>query len=236
MITLYEFRSSPYCEKVRLVLDLKGLQFQAVEVNALTRQEVKAVSRYPTVPVIQDDGKVVENSSDINRYLDEAYPEPPLTPADPEQRRLAALWEDWADNSWGYAARAIGIYALKGNPDRLRADVTRNLPGWADAIWPVMGPIAVQIACRETGINARTEPVRRATLERGFHLLAEHLADREWLVGDALSLADVAVVGNLWELRHVPEWEQRAEFAPVWQLRDRVYERAKQSRHEKSPE
>ena len=66
MITLYEFRSSPYCEKARLVMDIKGLDYKAVEINGLDRSELKGISTHPTVPVITDGDRVVEDSTDIS--------------------------------------------------------------------------------------------------------------------------------------------------------------------------
>ncbi len=234
MITLFEFRSSPYCEKARLALDLKGLDYQAVEINGLTRAELRGISTYPTVPILKDGDRVVEDSTAIFTYLDEKQPEPRLWPDDPAQRREAQLWEDWADESWGYAARAIGLWALRGDYDRLRREVTRNLPSWADAVWPALGPIAMKLALNISGITAKNEPQRRAQLESGFRLLADALEGREWLVGDAMSAADVAIAGHLWELRHTDRYEHDAACAPVFALRDRVYAVATASRVSKA--
>lgn len=223
MLTLYEFRSSPYCEKVRLVLDIKGLDYQAIEIDPLSRSQLRGISLYPTVPVLKDGDQVIEDSTYIVLDLDEKHPTPALLPEHPTQRREVHLWEDWADESWGYDARAIGIWSLRGDTRRFRQEVTRNLPGWADAIWPALGPIAFQIACKEVGISARTEPIRRRKLEWGFRLIADALVGREWLVGDSMSLADVAIAAHLWELRHTDRYQEDPQCKAVYELRDRVY-------------
>ena len=230
MITLFEFRSSPYCEKVRLVLDIKGQDYQVVEINGLTRAELKGISTYPTVPVLKDGDRVVDDSTYVNLYLDEKYPVPPLQPTDPNERRLIALWEDWADESFGYDARAIGLWALRGNTQRFREDVARNLPGWADVVWPLLGPIAMQIALKECDMSAKKEPMRRKKLEWGFRLIADALVGRQWLVGERMTLADVAVVAHLWELRNAPQYEKDPQCEAAFALRDRVYEIATANR------
>ena len=234
MITLYEFRSSPYCEKVRLVMDLKGLEYDAVEINGLTRQELRGVSLYPTVPIIRDGLHVVEDSTRVLEYLEETYPDPPLVPKDPQQKTQVWLWEDWADESWGFDARAIGLWSIRHDPKRFREDVTRNLPGWTDVLWPVLGPIVIRVALKQCGINTRTEPVRRKKLVAGFALLAEALKDREWLVGEQMTIADAVVAGHLWELRHTEQYARTPECAPVYALRDRVYHAANARRNPKS--
>lgn len=223
MITLFEFRSSPYCEKARLALDLKGLEYQAVEINGLTRAELRGISTYPTVPILKDGDRVIEDSTAIFTYLDEQYPDPRLWPADAALRNQARLWEDWADESWGHAGRAIGMWALRGDTALLRKEVTRNLPGWADAMWPVMGPVTMKIALNVCDISAKKEPVHRARLEAGFRLVADAIDGREWLVGEAMSAADVAIAAHLWELRHTDRYEKDPACALVYALRDRVY-------------
>jgi glutathione S-transferase len=71
-------RFSPYCWRTRMSLAHKGLAFETIPV-AFTEIPAVAGGFSPTVPVIDDGGRLVRDSWDIAVYLDEAYPDrPPL--------------------------------------------------------------------------------------------------------------------------------------------------------------
>jgi len=42
--TLYQFATSPFCSKVRKILDYKGLDYQVIEVDYVERKELIAAS------------------------------------------------------------------------------------------------------------------------------------------------------------------------------------------------
>ncbi|CAG5925671.1 unnamed protein product [Menidia menidia] len=54
-LTLYQYKTCPFCSKVRAFLDFHGLQYQVVEVNPVLRQEIKW-SAYRKVPILMVDG------------------------------------------------------------------------------------------------------------------------------------------------------------------------------------
>ena len=54
-----------------------------------------------TFPVLEIDGRAIGDSSEIIAALEERYPERPLYPADPEQRRRALELEDFFDEELG---------------------------------------------------------------------------------------------------------------------------------------
>lgn len=86
MITLYQFQFSHYCEKVRWALDFKGLPY--ARRNLLPGLHVKIAKKLvpkSCLPIIVDGGTVVQDSSAIITYLDERFPERPLTPRDSKQ-------------------------------------------------------------------------------------------------------------------------------------------------------
>jgi glutathione S-transferase len=99
MIKLYDFKSSPNCQRVKVVLAEKKLPYDVVNVD-LRKQEQKApeflkLNPYGKVPVLLDDGAVLYESCIINEYLDEKYPEPPLMPADPAKRAKVRILTDY---------------------------------------------------------------------------------------------------------------------------------------------
>ncbi|MDN6323473.1 MAG: glutathione S-transferase N-terminal domain-containing protein [Halomonas sp.] len=70
-------RFSPYCWRVRMVLAHKGLEFTSVAWRFKDKQTLEFAD-YDKVPVLCDGDRVVTDSLDIMRYLDEAYPEAPV--------------------------------------------------------------------------------------------------------------------------------------------------------------
>lgn len=98
MITLYDNAFSPFARKVRMALEHKGLQFQAIDGLRLDNQTALAeVNPRKEVPVLVDREVTVINSSHILQYLEEAYPKQPLLPAALAARMRARHWERISD-------------------------------------------------------------------------------------------------------------------------------------------
>lgn len=57
-LTLYQYKTCPFCSKVRAFLDYHGLPYEIVEVNPVMRQEIKW-SVYRKVPILMVDDDVV---------------------------------------------------------------------------------------------------------------------------------------------------------------------------------
>jgi glutathione S-transferase len=111
MIRLYDYPDCPFCQKVRVVLAEKDLEFERVLVD-LRKNEQKApeflkLNPYGKVPVLVDDDVVVYDSTIINEYLDEEYPNPLLMPEDSAGRARVRLLEDFCDNSFTPPAGAV---------------------------------------------------------------------------------------------------------------------------------
>lgn len=104
MIRLYDYPDCPFCQKVRVVLAEKDLEFERIHVD-LRKNEQRApeflkLNPYGKVPVLIDDDIVVYDSTIINEYLDEEYPIPTLMPADSAGRGKVRQLEDFCDNSF----------------------------------------------------------------------------------------------------------------------------------------
>ncbi|MDU6102403.1 MAG: glutathione S-transferase family protein, partial [Acinetobacter sp.] len=99
-IILHQWEISPFCQKISRVLKFKGIPFDTVNYNGILGAKVPLLSKVGKVPVIDHNGQRIQDSTRIARYLDEAFPDTPrLYPEDPNQKALAELWEDWADES-----------------------------------------------------------------------------------------------------------------------------------------
>lgn len=89
---------SPFARKVRMVLEHKGLAFEAVDGLVKSNHDaLQSANRRREVPALIDGDVTVVNSADIVAYLEHRYPQPPVYPAAPAARALARAWERTAD-------------------------------------------------------------------------------------------------------------------------------------------
>ena len=93
---LYNYFRSSASYRVRMALELKGLDYDYVPVHLVHREQLApayaAVSPQQLVPALEVDGQVLTQSMAIIEFLDETHPQPPLLPADPWARaRVRAL-------------------------------------------------------------------------------------------------------------------------------------------------
>jgi len=88
-------------ERVALALAHKGLQADSVWVPFGDRARVREISGQDLVPVLVDDGKVVIDSMEIVRYLEDRFPDGPrLYPKDPARRADCLVFIDWFNRVW----------------------------------------------------------------------------------------------------------------------------------------
>lgn len=101
MIRLYTVLNSSNTERVALALAHKGLTANEIVVPNEDRSEVRKVSGQDLVPVLVDGSKIVFDSMEIVRYLEESYPERPrLYPEDPARRAECLIFIDWFNRVW----------------------------------------------------------------------------------------------------------------------------------------
>ena len=133
MLTLYDAARCPFCARVRIVLDEKGVPYETVEIDLSDRPawlyEKNPLGRGP---VLEEDGWALPESAVIDEFLNERYPEPPLWPADPAERaaaRLLVLRFDSFSNAY-YAFRREGEGARAAFEEELGAldGLLRRLP------------------------------------------------------------------------------------------------------------
>lgn len=97
MLKLYSYWRSLATLRVRIALNLKGLDYETVDLDLEQgdqhRAEFRTVNPQMVVPaLVDDDGTVLSQSMAIMEYLDEAHPQPPLLPPDAKGRaRVRAL-------------------------------------------------------------------------------------------------------------------------------------------------
>ena len=91
---LYTFFRSSASYRVRIALNLKGLDYEQVPIH-LRRgggeqfsAVYKTVNPQALVPALEDEGRILTQSLAIIEYLEEKYPKPQLLPANPADRAL----------------------------------------------------------------------------------------------------------------------------------------------------
>ncbi len=90
--TLYTYWRSSAAYRVRIALNLKGLEYQAVPKHLLRdggeqkKPDYLALNPQGLVPALADDGFVVPQSLAICEYLEEIHPEPRLLPGSARDR------------------------------------------------------------------------------------------------------------------------------------------------------
>jgi glutathione S-transferase len=118
MIRLYRFPLSTNVERVALALAYKKLPVESVVIDPADRSELRRVSGQDLVPVLEEDGRVVFDSMQIVRYLEERYPEPALYPRDAARRAEMLIFIDWFNRVWKRPPNAMEAEMGKAEPDR----------------------------------------------------------------------------------------------------------------------
>ncbi len=215
MITLYQFEISPFCDKVRRILHWKGQPYAVREVplrEAFTA--VKKVNPIGKLPCLEHDGRFIADSTEIAYYLEETFPAPPLLPSDPKLRALVHFFEDWADESLYFYEMRLR-FTVPHNARRNIPLLTAHDPGWMKTAAQFIVPPMMRGILSRQGLGRK--PLDRIVkdVERHVDALAGWLGGGEWLVGDALSLADISVFAELTCIRGSDEGGRVIDARPT---------------------
>lgn len=228
-ITLYQFGNSVCCQKVRVTLAAKGLEWRSHEVDLFTNQQYDPaylkLNPSGVVPTLDRDGEVVTESTLICEYLDETYPDPPLLPATPLGRAQARRWAKMVDEGLHEGIGAISFSAMFR--ERMRAMTPEQRQARYDNIGdPKRGDLFRQTY--ELGTRAKQVIQAVAAYEQMFARLETTLGEGgPWIMGARSTLADIALMPyvarldylgllNLWiaERPNVGAWWAQAQQWP----------------------
>lgn len=240
MLELYQFELSHYCEKVRLILDYKGLAYRKIEVTpGIGQLDLLRLSGKRQVPVLKDGAQVIADSTAIALYLDQHYPDRPILPTDPQQRALCLLMEEWADESIGINGRKVMLGAFNQNPDLRRAALPATAPSFLKSVVEAVPPEALDLLGTGIGLGGDAVKSARKAMQQNLDALSVLLTDKPYLITDHPTLADFAVAGLSMYVkfpigpyldipealrgRGVPGLADAAAYAAFWSWRDRLY-------------
>lgn len=196
MLELYQFELSHYAEKVRLILDYKGLSYKKIEVTpGIGQLEIYRLSGQRQVPVLKDGGRVIADSTAIAKYLDQQYPGRPLFPKDPKQRGLCLLIEEWADESLGLLSRKALVGALSQNQSLRNSVLPNDMPPLIKNLIGSVSNELLGILGAGIGVGSEAVTAAKVALRQDLEALTLLLQDSPYLVGDQPTLADFAVAG-----------------------------------------
>ncbi|MCI5851004.1 MAG: glutathione binding-like protein [Sutterellaceae bacterium] len=93
MMVLYSGTTDPFSHRCRFVLFEKGMDFEIRDVDMFNiPAEVKAMSPYGTVPILNERDLVLYEANVIDEYIDERFPHPQLMPSDPITRARTRMF------------------------------------------------------------------------------------------------------------------------------------------------
>ncbi len=184
-IILHHYDTSPYAEKVRIGLGLKGLVWASVELpQIMPKPNLTALTGgYRKTPVLQIGADIYCDSQLIMRELESRHPSPSLYPAG---RGTADALAWWAEKTMFLPAVSI---AFAKRPEVLPKGFLEDRAKFSGRnIDPAVMLAAV--------------PNQLDQLRAHFDWLDQTLADgRPFLQGPAVGLADLAAYHPIWYLR-----------------------------------
>ena len=185
-VILHQYDSSPFSEKVRICLGIKGLAWSAVDQPVIMPKPdlVPLTGGYRRIPVMQIGADIYCDSQLIVRELDRRFPDRPLFPRGSEG--LATGFEQWCDKGL-FQSSVMAIFGSIGDgvdPAFIKDREALSGQPFNIVAMKALAPFAI------TQIKAHAA------------LLAEQLADgRAFFAGEAPCLADAAAYYNFWFVR-----------------------------------
>lgn len=116
MLELYHAEPVANSMKVLLCLKEKNIEFVSHYVNLLRFEqhspEFVRINPNGQVPVLIHDGEILTESSVINEYLDEVFPQVPLKPDSAAERARMRIWTKFVDEYFMPALSMIGWHVM----------------------------------------------------------------------------------------------------------------------------
>lgn len=178
--------------KPTLALYEKGLEFHHRLLNPAKFEHhedwYKAINPRGQVPALDDDGKIVTESTVICEYLEDAHPtEVKLRPASHYDVAQMRVWTKWVDEYFCWCVSTIGWHR----------HVSKMVKDLSDAEFE--GVVArIPIPEQQVKWRRAREGFPQDMLDEEMRKIAvsvkrldDHLRDNEWLAGGVYSLADI---------------------------------------------
>lgn len=195
-ITLYQYKICPFCCKVKAVLDYYKIPYETLDVNPLTKAEIKFSPDYRKVPIARLGEEVVIDSSVIVSKITELLRAAHVVPAkelDAFFSPEATRWAEWADmelavllfpnitRTFGESYQAFSY--VQNVPHFSMLDKISNQWVGATAMWAAQGKIKKKY-------NITDE---RAALFAALKDWSSEVGDKPFLSGNQPNVGDLCV-------------------------------------------
>jgi len=232
--TLYHHGSSVCAAKVRFAMAEKGLEWDGVYIDILKGEQFdpayQKLNPKSVVPTLVHDDTVVTDSTVICEYLDILYPETSLHPKDAWGHAQVRYWTKAVDEDLHPACGAVTFVcshrhtvARNLGPEGVKEFLASTPEFSVTADWNTKKKIFVR-----DGFDAPEAPVKIRLYDSYLKKMEKALDGNDWLVGNAFTMADVALtpyvnrlammsMRGMWEggrLPNVENWFARIEAMP----------------------
>ena len=207
MLELYNHAMSVCAAKVRFALAEKGLEYTSHMVNLLAREhktpEYLVLNPNGVVPTLVHDGHVVYESTIINEYLEEKFPQVSLMPKTSQGKARVRKWTLQLDTNIHTATSvlttciAFRYFFLAMSAEDLELHFT-NQPG-ADPLKMERHNDNIK-----NGVDSKYFAHAVLTFNKLLKAIDEELSGGvSWLAGDQFSLADIGYTPYIRRLEHL---------------------------------
>lgn len=206
MIRLYQAAMSTCVQKVRFTLEQKGLPWEGIAVDLHSGEnyspEFRKINPKAIIPVLDDDGDFIFESNNICIYLDEKYPDTALMPSDAKGRAAVRELLQLIDEQVHHDSSAL-TYAIAFGPGvRAKYDTEEKLEAYLSGM-PDAGRRNSKREVITKGVNCQECTTAVLRLSAMLQNLEERLQNSDYLVGDALTVADIAYSPYMTRLTHL---------------------------------
>uniref|UniRef100_A0A6N2LE24 Prostaglandin E synthase 2 n=1 Tax=Salix viminalis TaxID=40686 RepID=A0A6N2LE24_SALVM len=219
-VVLYQYEACPFCNKVKAFLDYYNIPYKVVEVNPISKKEIKW-SDYKKVPILKVDGEQMVDSSDIvDKLFQRIHPDNSVPDSDEETK-----WRGWVDNHLVHVL-SPNIYRSVSEALESFDYITThgNFSFTERLVAKYAGATAMYFVSKKLKKRHNITD-ERAALYGAAETWVDALRGRQYLGGSKPNLADLAVFGVLRPIRylksgkdmvehtHIGEWYSRMENA-----------------------
>jgi glutathione S-transferase len=204
---LWQLRLSHYNEKARWALDHKRVpHLRRSLLPAVHAVVAQRLTGEPTTPVLTLDGRSIGDSTRIIAAIEERWPDPPLYPQDPSQRRRALELEEFFDEELGPHIRRASYQELLSRPDVLVPLFAQGQPLPARMLVRTAFPLLRTRMRRKLDINPDAAQESRAKTEAAMDRLEDEIQPSGYLVGDSFTVADLTAAALFYPVVRPPEF------------------------------
>ncbi len=204
---LWHFQISHFCEKARWALDYKGIAHKRTILAASYIGRALFRTGKPTLPILVLDGQYISDSTRIIETLEARWPEVPLYPEDPVERKRALALEDFFDEHLGHQFRAAALMgAFQEDPQFIARFATMGLSDNYRRVFRALVPIFTPFYRARHNISEATAESGAKEVEAVMDRIQAELQPSGYLVGDAFSVADLTAASLLGAGLRAPEY------------------------------